>query len=81
MKRRGQATIGSLIVGIIFVIFAVVMTLANNELLFKREGTNLNKLLSQGSVSSNVGSMVSVKVDAVLDNFAETTHKSWMTTP
>ncbi len=74
MKIRGRATIGSLIVGAIFIILAVVMTLVNNELLFKREVTDLNKLLSQGSVSSNIGSMVTVKVDAVLDNFAETTH-------
>ena len=65
-----------LIVGILMLAGAAFTLVSNSEIIFSSNVTDINKLLQQGTIESNVDSFVDIKIDAVLDNFAETTHKT-----
>ena len=75
MKSKKSSSWVFLVLGILFVVFAVLMAVSESEMIFGTKVSNINKLLQQGTVESNVGSYVELDVDAVLDNYAETVHK------
>ncbi len=65
-----------LIFGILLLAVAAFTVLMNAELIFGQNVSNINKLLEQGTLESNVDSYIEIKIDAVFENFAETTHKT-----
>ena len=65
-----------LIVGILMLAGAAFTLVSNSDIIFSSNVTDINKLLQQGTIESNVDSFVEIRIDAVLDNFAETTHKT-----
>ena len=73
-KAKGPS-IATLIVPVLFLAFGIISLILYSDLIFGTKVTNINKLLQQGTVGANVDSYVELDVDAVLDNFAETSHK------
>ena len=65
----------TLIMGILFIVGSLAILFGNYEMIFGSNVSNINKLLREGSLDSNVGSYVEADFDAILENFAETTHK------
>ena len=74
MKKKGPS-IATLIVPIMFLAFGIISLILYSDLIFGTKVTNINKLLQQGTVGANLDSFVELNVDAVIDNFAETSHK------
>ena len=66
-----------LILGVIFFLFGAVFTISESEMIFGKKVSNINKLLEQGTLEENLDSYIEIDVDAVLDNFAEKTHKTY----
>ncbi len=66
-----------LILGIVFFLFASVFTISESEMIFGKKVSNINKFLEQGTLAENLDSYIEIDVDAVLDNFAERTHKTY----
>ena len=65
-----------LILAILFIIGAAFLVITNAENIFGTEVSNINKLLAEGSLESNVDSYIEMDIDAVVENYAETTHKT-----
>ena len=74
MKKKGPS-IATLIVPVMFLAFGIISLILYSDLIFGTKVSNINKLLQQGTVEANEGSFVEMDIDAVLDNFAETSHK------
>ena len=74
MKKKGPS-LATLIVPIMFLAFGIISLILYSDLIFGTKVSNINKLLQQGTVEANEGSFVEMDIDAVLDNFAETSHK------
>lgn len=73
-KTKGPS-IATLIVPVMFLAFGIISLFLYSDLIFGIKVTNINKLLQQGTVGANVDSFVELDVDAVVENFAETSHK------
>lgn len=73
-KRQGPS-LATLIVPIMFLAFGIISLILYSDLIFGTKVSNINKLLQQGTLSANEDSFVELDVDAVLDNYAETSHK------
>jgi len=73
-KTKGPS-LATLIVPVMFLAFGIISLILYSDLIFGTKVTNINKLLQQGTVGANVDSFVEMDIDAVLDNFAETSHK------
>ena len=74
MKKKGPS-IATLIVPVLFLAFGIISLILYSDLIFGIKVSNINKFLQQGTVEANEGSFVEMDIDAVLDNFAETSHK------
>ena len=74
MKKKGPS-IATLIVPVMFLAFGIISLILYSDLIFGIKVSNINKFLQQGTVEANEGSFVEMDIDAVLDNFAETSHK------
>ena len=74
MKKKGPS-IATLIVPVLFLAFGIISLILYSDLIFGTKVSNINKFLQQGTVEANEGSFVEMDIDAVLDNFAETSHK------
>lgn len=77
MERKKGSSWPILIVAIMFLAFGILSTVLYSDLMFGTKVSNINKLLYEGSIKSNEDSYVEMDIDAVLDNFAETSHKSY----
>ncbi len=73
-KTKGPS-LATLIVPIMFLAFGIISLILYSDLIFGTKVSNINKLLQQGTLSANEDSFVELDVDAVLDNYAETSHK------
>ena len=73
-KTKGPS-LATLIVPILFLVLGIISLILYSDLIFGIEVSNINKLLQQGTVGANEGSFVEMDIDAVLENFAETSHK------
>ncbi len=65
-----------LVVGISFLAFSLIMVLLYGPLMFGTKVTDINTLLRESRLKERVGKYVELDVDAVLENFAETVHKT-----
>ena len=74
-KQGGGWTL--LIFGIILLAIGLLCLASESEMIFGTEVSNINKLLSEHSLESNLDSYIELDIDAVLDNFAEMTHKTY----
>ncbi len=76
--RNGKKTPtwGVLVVGIMFLAFSLIMVWLYGPLMFGTKVTDINTLLRENRVKESTGKYVELDVDAVLENFAETVHKT-----
>lgn len=65
-----------LVVGIMFLASSLIMVWLYGPLMFGAKVTDINTLLRESRVKESVGKYVELDVDAVLENFAETVHKT-----
>ncbi len=66
-----------LIIGVLLLAIGILCFMSESEMILGTEVSNINKLLSEHSLSSNLDSYLEIDIDAVLDNFAEMTHKTY----
>ena len=66
-----------LIIGILLLGIGILCLMSESEMILGTEVSNINKLLSEHSLSSNLDSYIELDIDAVVDNFAEMTHKTY----
>lgn len=66
-----------LILGVIIFAIGLLCFVSESEMILGSEVSNINKLLSEHSIESNLDSYIEVNVDAVVENFAEMTHKTY----
>ena len=77
MKKKQSPSWVLLVGAIFFLALAILCVILYSDLMFGTKVSNINKLLQQGTLESNSGSYVEMDIDAVLDNFAETSHKKY----
>ena len=74
-KQGGGWTL--LIIGILLLAVGLLCFVSESEMILGTEVSNINKLLSEHSLENNLDSYVELDIDAVVDNFAEMTHKTY----